>query len=358
MSPAPTIEQLLPGFFRVEVPMPENPLKALNVYVARGPERHLLIDNGFNMPSCEATLREALEQLGVDLARTDFFLTHMHSDHCGLTMKLRCSSASKIFLSQSDGARLNESITEGTHWQRFLDVLGSHGFPSEDWESLRTSHPGKQFCCQEPLPFTAVHEGDVLGYGSCRFQVLSVPGHTPGHLALLEENSGGLVAGDHILARITPNITHWEGVDDSLGDYLRSLEKIRALPEGRVTRCFPGHRQLVDDPRLRIDQLFVHHRKRLQEICDILRREGAGAASSDAASLAGASAYAVAARMRWALRGQWNDFRVQQRCFATGETIAHLVHLARTGRAEMRQDASGIYRFAPCASAQGEIPCP
>lgn len=49
-----------------------------------------------------------------------------------------------------------------------------------------------------------------------------------------------MLLGDHVLFDITPNITDWWDVPDSLGDYLRSLDKIAAYP---VTLPLPGHRE-------------------------------------------------------------------------------------------------------------------
>lgn len=49
-----------------------------------------------------------------------------------------------------------------------------------------------------------------------------------------------MLLGDHVLFDITPNITDWWDVPDSLGNYLRSLDKLEAYP---VTLPLPGHRQ-------------------------------------------------------------------------------------------------------------------
>ena len=51
-----------------------------------------------------------------------------------------------------------------------------------------------------------------------------------------------MLLGDHVLFDITPNITDWWDVPDSLGDYLRSLDKLVAYP---VTLPLPGHLSLI-----------------------------------------------------------------------------------------------------------------
>lgn len=73
-----------PDIYRIEVPLPNNPLRYLNSYVVRGRDRFLVIDTGFNRPECREALFTGLDSLRVDLARTDLFLTHLHADHTGL----------------------------------------------------------------------------------------------------------------------------------------------------------------------------------------------------------------------------------------------------------------------------------
>ena len=76
-------EFLLPGLWRLDVPLEGNPLKNLNSYLILG-ERSLLIDTGFRWPSCREALERQLDEVGVDRNTLDIFLTHLHSDHAGL----------------------------------------------------------------------------------------------------------------------------------------------------------------------------------------------------------------------------------------------------------------------------------
>ena len=43
------IECILPNIYRIEIPLPKNPLKALNSYLIKDPRRNLLVDTGFNL---------------------------------------------------------------------------------------------------------------------------------------------------------------------------------------------------------------------------------------------------------------------------------------------------------------------
>jgi len=94
------IEELLPDLFRIEIPLPNSPLKHLNSYVIRASERNLVIDTGLNRKECLDAMETGLREIKVDLGKTDFFITHLHADHFGLVGKL-VTDTSKDF--QSSG---------------------------------------------------------------------------------------------------------------------------------------------------------------------------------------------------------------------------------------------------------------
>jgi glyoxylase-like metal-dependent hydrolase (beta-lactamase superfamily II) len=89
------IEELLTDLYRVEIPLPRSPLKALNSYIVKGNGRFLIIDTGMNREECLRPMRSALQKLDIDLNKTDFFITHLHADHSGLVGVL-ATDTSKI----------------------------------------------------------------------------------------------------------------------------------------------------------------------------------------------------------------------------------------------------------------------
>ena len=82
------IEEILANLYKIEIPLPESPLKALNSYVIKNSERNLIIDTGWNQEECMNAMQTGLKELGVDLRKTDFFITHLHADHLGLVSTL------------------------------------------------------------------------------------------------------------------------------------------------------------------------------------------------------------------------------------------------------------------------------
>jgi glyoxylase-like metal-dependent hydrolase (beta-lactamase superfamily II) len=302
------IEEIFPGIFQLKIPLPRNPLKNLNSYLIKGRQRHLLIDTGFNWPECLEAQLKGMKTLGVNWSEVDFFITHVHGDHSGLVYAL-AGKDSKVYCSKIDADIMRASMTN-EYWRNVNAFFILNGFP----EAMITNQGEtiKNFISGSDMDFTYVEDLDVIEAGSYHLVCIATPGHSPGHMCLYEPEHKFLIAGDHILARITSNITPWGGTGDYLGQYLTSLEKIDAMDIGSV---LPGHRDIIHDYHGRIAQLKNHHANRLQEIRYILKDR----------TLNG---YQVASLMHWDISyDSWDEFPNFQKWFATGEAIAHLEHL-------------------------------
>ena len=308
------IHNIRPGLNRIEVPLPNSPLKAINSYVLTSGDRSLVIDTGMMRPECERVLRAGLDALGVDLSATDFLITHLHADHMGLVTEL-ATETSRVYFNRPDGELIAAGIQDPSIWyEPVFDRERRGGFSEEEIEESLRKHPGLKYSPTTYPAFDYVDDGDELEIGDYRFVVVATPGHTPGHLCLYEPGMKILVSGDHVLGNITPNITMWRENDDSLGDYLASLDKVAELD---VELVLPGHRTPFDDCRGRIEELKEHHRQRLDEVLGILAG-GSG------------TAYQVASKMTWDIvANSWEDFPVVQKWFAVSEAAAHLYYLER-----------------------------
>jgi glyoxylase-like metal-dependent hydrolase (beta-lactamase superfamily II) len=306
------VDEVFPDIHRLQLPLPRNPLRIINSYVVRGVDRCLLIDTGMNRPECIEAMRAGLDHLGVDLRRTDIFATHCHSDHVGLVSWLK-TETSRAFLHPADAA----IILDMHLWSGLARSARVHGFPDADHAVEK--HPGKKYLFTGRPEFTALREGDTLSVGRYRFHCVETPGHTPGHLCLYEPTVRLFFSGDHILDSITPNISGWaQENDDPLGDFQASLDKVAAHD---IALVLPGHRNPITDHRRRISELRAHHEARTQEVAAILAHGGQ-------------TAYEVASRMTWDISfKRWEDFPVPQQWFATGEALAHLLHLERSEKA-------------------------
>jgi glyoxylase-like metal-dependent hydrolase (beta-lactamase superfamily II) len=233
------IEEIVPNLYRTEIPLPRSPLKSLNSYIIKSGSRSLIIDTGFNLLECKNEMQANIRTLSVDLKKTDIFVTHFHVDHIGLAGTL-ATEESKVYLNEKEAHQMDVLREDWDgHWQKLLEVYVSHGFSAEDARMSMESHPAFKYGLRMQIDFSPIRNGDVIEIGDFHFQCLSTPGHSPGHTCLYEPNKKILVAGDHVLSDITPNIAYWLEMDDPLNDYLVNLEKISALD---VKITLPGHR--------------------------------------------------------------------------------------------------------------------
>jgi len=315
-------EEICRNLYRIEVPLPDSPLKSLNAYVIKGEDRNLVIDTGFNRKICLAAMQTGLGALGIDLSSTDFFITHLHADHFGLVTRL-ATGTSRIFFSRPD-AEIMES------WEGFEPMIayaGKHGFPENALRTAIEQHPGNKFGSDWVPAFHILADGDRIDVGEYGFECVETPGHTLGHICLYEPDRRLLIAGDHILGDITPNIQCWSDNQDPLNDYMHSLDRVYDL---EMTLVLPGHRRLIEDAKSRIKELKTHHETRCAEILNIL----------DGREL---SAYAVASCMHWDIKcDSWEQFPIAQKWFATGEAIAHLRYLEEKGQIQRRSQEAHL----------------
>jgi glyoxylase-like metal-dependent hydrolase (beta-lactamase superfamily II) len=307
------VEKIADNIYRIEVPLPDNPLRGLNSYLLQGNERNLLIDTGFNRAECKEALERGFEKIGCSMDNTDIFITHLHGDHSGLTgylarqeTKIYTGKYSAKFLMYHEG---------GVNFPIFIlqSGLAKMGMSPDD----TSIHQGYKYASSNVKKINTVADGDIIDIGTMSLQCIDTPGHTPDHMCLYIQDKKILFSGDHILGNITPNIaiwkTPWEVDIDYLGDYLKNLDRISLWD---VTLVLPGHRDIFTDCARRIKELKIHHQMRLDSILKILGNNK---------KMSGAE---IASQMRWNLKARsWDEFPPAQKYFATGEALSHLTHL-------------------------------
>ena len=319
------IQEILPEVYLMEVPLPGSPLKALNSYLIKSPGRSLVIDTGMNREECRQKMRANLAELEVELEETDFFITHLHADHVGLAACFP-STQSRVYMGAIDAHILNNELGE-SRWRYLFNIFIMHGLPEKEAESAIQVLPGRLYGPQSGIDVIPLSNGAKLDFGDYSFTCIQTSGHTPGHLCLYEETNEILFCGDLILDKITPNIAFWPEMQDSLAEYLASLDKIDNLD---IRLMLPGHRAIFDDNRRRIAELREHHQSRLNEILISLNGEEK-------------TAYQIAPDVSWDIGYEsWEEFPALQKWFAMGEIIAHLLYLQARGAIQSRMDAGRI----------------
>ncbi len=328
-------EEILKNVYRIQVPLPGNPLRELNSYVIKGRERTLVVDTGFRQEACRQALFAGLRELGARPEETDVLLTHLHSDHAGLSAEVAREEGSHIYVSDVDKQLLDayaDDVREkGGH--RIDDLRWAQGFPKNELVAEWESNPAISMAPPLDATYSGLKDGDVIACGGYELTCILVPGHTPGQMCFYLEKEGAMLLGDHVLFDITPNITDWENVPDSLGDYLESLKAIRAYD---VVLPLPGHRERGDFKN-RIDDLLMHHQYRLDEAVQVVKENP------------GSTTYDLAGKMTWKIRANsWEEFPLTQKWFAVGECGAHMDYLNLRNVIREERDADGRIRYFPC----------
>jgi glyoxylase-like metal-dependent hydrolase (beta-lactamase superfamily II) len=204
----------------------------------------------------------------------------------------------------------------------------AHGLPPEHLPRVRASIAGTRRVLRLPPreAITPMWADEELMLGGESYRVLWMPGHSDYHCCLLRTD-GLLLAGDHVLPHITPNIGLLpRGRPDPLGDYLASLDAVGGLG-ARLT--LPGHGRPFVDLAGRATELRAHHEARSAQMLSILREQPEE----------GLCAGALAAPLFEGRLRTGDDWR-----FAVAETLAHLEHLRAEGLVRSRQ-SDGLVRY-------------
>jgi glyoxylase-like metal-dependent hydrolase (beta-lactamase superfamily II) len=95
------------------------------------------------------------------------------------------------------------------------------------------------------VPVPIPEHGDLVDVPGLRLRAIWTPGHSPGHLCFHDETHGLLLTGDHVLPRITPNVSAYDPESEPPAAYLDSLEQLRetaaeeVLPAQSVEPALP-----------------------------------------------------------------------------------------------------------------------
>jgi len=330
------LQKILDNIYKIEVPMRDGALNFLNAYLILG-ERNLLIDTGFDRDEAYRTITEALDRLGASMENTDIFLTHMHPDHAELAGRLAVKDT-KVYLGTRDAKLLNES--EKTFSVRMQNPE-KKGFPPEVIADYARSFAKRRpFSSAKKCAYTEVFDGDILEYGGYRLRCIDCAGHSPGQTCLYIDERKLFFCGDHILFDITPNVSSWEDNVNPLKDYIKNLEKLKAY---EIEIILPAHRGVTCGAHERIDEIIAHHHERLDELLEVLRKNGP------------LSTYEIASRLTWNTPCTWEEMPTFQKYSAVGEVVAHLAFLLDKGLVEKEiQQGVNLYSVravvspAPC----------
>jgi glyoxylase-like metal-dependent hydrolase (beta-lactamase superfamily II) len=331
---ATTVDEVAPQVFRIPLPLPNDALRAVNVYALLSPDGVALIDSGWAIREARDLLARGLGTLGADLGDVHrYFVTHVHRDHYTLALELRREFQGRVWLGIGERPDL-EKLSDPAHHPMTAQIAalrrcGAVVLADQIEASVATDGARERLTWE--MPDEWLRDGDRVTHGARDMDVIETPGHTAGHVVFHDVAERLLFAGDHVLPTITPSINVAAVLaEDPLTDFLRSLAIVRARPDALL---LPAHGPVAASVHARIDELVDHHGRRLDETATAVVARGAR------------TAYEAATHLRWTKRGRTlEELDNFNRMLAVLETEAHLVLLVAQGR--LTSDAaSGVTTY-------------
>jgi len=220
------------------------PLIRCNIWHVRGRDRDLLIDTGLGMASLKEAARDLFAKALTAVA------THVHYDHVGGFHEFEDRIIHRAEAAKA-AAGNTASLYGGGKEDALIESIRAAGYdvPPQLFTALPSNGYDPLTYHVLPAPATrVVDEGDVIDAGDRRFEVLHLPGHSPGSIGLWEAKTGILFSGDAIYDG--PLLDELPGSDIPI--YVATMKRLRDLP---VTVVHAGH-----DPSF--------GRDRLCDLCD------------------------------------------------------------------------------------------
>lgn len=307
-------------------------LRYMLVYALESRDGLFLIDAGWGQPDAFANLERSLEAVGARVADVrGVIFTHFHADHYALGPRIREESGAWLALHEVEAGLIAKAAPHERGSDEFLAWFVDLGVGAEEGQALIETLLRMRSYTPTAMPDRLLRDGDRLDLDGYDLEVVHTPGHSPGHVCLVDADRGIVFTGDCVLSYTTPNISIRPGSpEDPLDDYQRSLQR---LCEFGDLLALPGHEERVP-LRARATELLAHHDAELRAARKLVA-EGHSTVRE------------VAERMPWGRGSAWQRFAPVDRVLALGEAYAHLVSLERRGDLELVGSAPFRWRVRP-----------
>jgi glyoxylase-like metal-dependent hydrolase (beta-lactamase superfamily II) len=324
--------EVIPGIHWIKSPisLEESSPPHINVYLIRGDNGYLLVDTGWNTDASFATLHNYLVKNGLSFGDiSQIIITHIHPDHYGMAGRIKKLSGATLGMHHIEKDFIESRyVSMEALLQQTDRLLIANGVPEREMVAMRDATVGLQHYVVVTPPDRLLRDGDTVSTGEFTFRVIWTPGHSSGHICLYEPEKKVLLSGDHILPKITPNISlNPQSIENPLGRYIKSLEEIKKLD---IVMTLPGHDRPFTRTVPRIEEIIRHHGHRNEEI---LKAIEAGPRT----------AYQIAHKITWRDNSGWGDLPPFHQRMAIFETLAHLEMMAAESRVDRLPREGIIY---------------
>lgn len=296
------LEQLGVQSIRLELPFR---LNHVNCFLAEGENGWTVIDTGLHN---DTTVKRWDNELAGKEVST-IYISHYHPDHFGYAGGLQEKTGARLVMTKID-----EQAAVKAWEDDFLNSLSANYLKAaipDNVASQMIENTNEFVPRVTPYPEVDFHfaEGEKVVIGRYEYDVIFTPGHSDGLIVFYNKEKRVLFSTDHILPKITPNISYWfHGDPNPLATYIKSLEKIKKLDAELV---IPSHGRPFYEANERIDEILTHHDDRLNQTLEVIGDES--------------SVYAACQKLFT------KELTIHETRFAIGETLSHLEYLRIKG---------------------------
>lgn len=180
------------------------------MYLVEGEDRAVLIDTGTGIGRLDRVVAE-LTDLPVEVINT-----HEHYDHVGSNYLFENTAAF------DDPAALKR-LADG----RSLESMARYKTDEYVYKPYPEGFDVGRWAIPSHTPTRLINDGDIIDLGGRRLEVIHIPGHSPGSIALLDRDNRVLFTGDHFF----PGPLYCHADDVEIEKYVASNRKLADMVE-------------------------------------------------------------------------------------------------------------------------------
>jgi glyoxylase-like metal-dependent hydrolase (beta-lactamase superfamily II) len=323
------ITEISDNFYRITLPMPFR-LRHVHAYALVDGQKVILFDTGMILPGSFEKLEADLKGIGSSVeAVSDIYLTHVHTDHCGMAGRIQEKSGARIHVSEVD-AKVHAHFQQGEFLIAQARLFyAKHGMSARDVEAVVEEIEDMRSRMQPFEVHAYLQESQVIEFGRRKFEVVFTPGHAAGHVCFFFRDEGLLLAGDHILPYIAPSLSPniYDEIFEPLKSYLESLSVIEKLP---VSTIHPGHGNSLSCIEERIREIRSHHALKKEVLLKNLSAEPK-------------TTFVICGEVIGAAAANWDDW---EKFMALNETYVYLQELKRDAAIQETMENGVLYYSA------------
>jgi glyoxylase-like metal-dependent hydrolase (beta-lactamase superfamily II) len=311
-------ERVLPGVFRLRLPLPWPGVPHGNAWAVKSGEGVVLFDTGYHTspgpgePGSMSQLERALGMCGLLVEDIRLVVcTHAHSDHYGQAAAIVERADCELWMHPKYEHMSLEAANPDATLERRIEVARQSGVPEEPLRRFAEQRKDHETGISAVIaPDRELVPGVVVDTDLGPWTVHETPGHAPSHVCLFQPERRLLISGDHLLGRISLFFDFGYS-PDPVGEFLSSLRVVERLG---ARLCLPGHGRTFTDVLAHINGNRALVAERLEKVSAAIATEPL-------------TAFEVVPRI------YDEELATHAGPWLLSETLAMLTHLAAEGRA-------------------------